>query len=1004
MTILPNPHLPAAGRMLQREEFLTVLKAALQLKENRFARQAALAWLAAFPGDLPVNRYYAELLLDEGHPEGALPILNKICQADPEYREAVEAKLQAEQKLKARLPEMKGRLTRVHRELSIHTAADTMSWLIALGGSPFPQVRDGRIAAARETTMAVWCRHLKQARQVLEKGDPAQAESCLHQALVAEPTTPLVAATHMRILLHDKGMPLQSRISLAEYYRQRWPDCLHCQLVLADALMDSGEDEQAVSLLHQAVTADITGQVAFRLWGQSHPYRSLWPAPLVIQLDVPVPSSVSAALGWNRLPSGYTQPALDSLSIAMASRTRASGASPQTPVQKPDFIRPVFEAALPGEASAKNGAGEGQPVSPADDRLPPQISSPAQDAAVPETLRSVQAELDKIAERLNRSGLTRRDGRFPVYIILTCRSGLQKTYGESALPGLEADMLRLASAVRARRRWDALLFYADEGRAVTGGPREITVQEARPNDPWSIKLALVDLDAALAQRGEMVGAVLIVGGPEVVPFHLLPNPVDDADIDVPSDNPYGTRDENYFIPEWPVGRLPGGDPQAGGLQVSATGQAPASSEVGLSICGSPDFLGCTLRSLSARQEQLARRDPWRLRFLERAWLWLRRSKTIGRRAQPSFGYTAAIWKHASLTVFRPIGESHAMFVSPPVQAKPANGRLEGTPDGREGASPSRGKKRKLKALVLPDARLGYFNLHGLEDAVEWYGQRDPADTGDGPDYPVALRPEDVPNSGKAPEVIFSEACYGAHILGRAVEEAMALKFLQSGAQAVVGCTSTAYGSIQAPLIAADFLGHAFWNYLQEGAPAGEALRRAKISLAREMHNRQGYLDGEDQKTLISFVLYGDPLAQPVVSGKGPKAIVRQVKPPLMVKTVCDRASEADSAQPVPSEMLVYVKKIVEQYLPGMEDASLTWSHEHAECHEHSHECPTGQLAKASVPYRIASGQSYRPGRSVITLSKQKRVSNGASIQHLHRHYARLTLDENGKLVKLVVSR
>jgi hypothetical protein len=124
----------------------------------------------------------------------------------------------------------------------------------------------------------------------------------------------------------------------------------------------------------------------------------------------------------------------------------------------------------------------------------------------------------------------------------------------------------------------------------------------------------------------------------------------------------------------------------------------------------------------------------------------------------------------------------------------------------------------------------------------------------------------------------------------------------------------------------------------------------------------------------------------------------------MVKTVCDRASEADSAQPVPSEMLVYVKKIVEQYLPGMEDASLTWSHEHAECHEHSHECPTGQLAKASVSYRIASGQSYRPGRSVITLSKQKRVSNGASIQHLHRHYARLTLDENGKLVKLVVSR
>ena len=38
------------------------------------------------------------------------------------------------------------------------------------------------------------------------------------------------------------------------------------------------------------------------------------------------------------------------------------------------------------------------------------------------------------------------------------------------------------------------------------------------NDPWQIKLALADLDQALAKRGEMIGALLIVGGPEIVPF------------------------------------------------------------------------------------------------------------------------------------------------------------------------------------------------------------------------------------------------------------------------------------------------------------------------------------------------------------------------------------------------------------------------------------------------------------------------------------------------------
>ena len=53
--------------------------------------------------------------------------------------------------------------------------------------------------------------------------------------------------------------------------------------------------------------------------------------------------------------------------------------------------------------------------------------------------------------------------------------------------------------------------------------------------------------SALAKHGEMIGALLIVGGPDIIPFHNLPNPVDDLDMEVPSDNPYGTRDENYFI-------------------------------------------------------------------------------------------------------------------------------------------------------------------------------------------------------------------------------------------------------------------------------------------------------------------------------------------------------------------------------------------------------------------------------------------------------------------------
>jgi hypothetical protein len=38
----------------------------------------------------------------------------------------------------------------------------------------------------------------------------------------------------------------------------------------------------------------------------------------------------------------------------------------------------------------------------------------------------------------------------------------------------------------------------------------------------------------------MIGALLIIGGSDNVPFHMLPNPTDDSDVNVPSDNPYAT--------------------------------------------------------------------------------------------------------------------------------------------------------------------------------------------------------------------------------------------------------------------------------------------------------------------------------------------------------------------------------------------------------------------------------------------------------------------------------
>ena len=249
--------------------------------------------------------------------------------------------------------------------------------------------------------------------------------------------------------------------------------------------------------------------------------------------------------------------------------------------------------------------------------------------------------------------------------------------------------------------------------------------------------------------------------------------------------------------------------------------------------------------------------------------------------------------------------------------------------------------------------------------------------------------------------------YGAHVLGKDIEESLALKFLVSGSHAVVGSTCTSYGSISPPLIAADLLGHTFWKYLRDGLSTGAAFRRAKIQMAREMLRRQGYLDGEDQKTLISFVLYGDPLAKFTVYEHINKSVYRPLKRASKMRTVCDRATGecrlVSDEQAIPTEVMAQVKHVVDQYLPGMKDAQVSFSNEVAGCANSCSNCASGQVQDKKKKIK-------KSGRKVITLSKNVPVSSGDKSPHIndniliHRHYARLTLDKYGKLVKLAVSR
>ena len=860
-----------------RDDLTAILQTALRVQEYRFARRIALIWLASYPGDLPVKLMYGQALLGEGRVQQAKKTARELIDRDPEYLEAREL------------------LARTSAGAGFGDDPAILGSILALGGEALTPR-----AKALPKTLA-WVSPLRDARRALAAKDLPRAEDHIQQALLIDPDTPLTALTHLRVLAAREDTPPAALQSLATHFHQRWPDCVQFILLLAEALLKGSDANQGVALLHQAAANDVTGQVARRLWGDAHPYSNLWPTRFAAVIEIPIPARVAAALGWNLL-SGGEQPEMDS------DQPQSERAVAFHPISK---FQP---SALPRKA----------------------IHSPK--SPIPETLRSVQDALEKVGDHLNQSAVARADGRFPIYVILSVRRGLQEKYGRKGAVMLASAMETLAATMRRQPDWGALVFFADDpADAAKHGLKPVA-----PDDPWAIKLALTDLDAALGKRGMMIGALLIVGGPQVVPFHTLPNPTDDLDMDVPSDNPYATRDENYFIPEWPVGRLPGG---AG---------------------DDPSLLLDALQAIAASHTpQTPRRTAWWRRLAN----WLGGLFHSNRKVDlPGFGFSAEVWRKASMAVYRPMDATAPLQTSPPVDVE------------RSQPPTLRGK-------------LGYFNLHGLADTAEWYGQRDPLNGSGGPDYPVALRVQDIRNGGQAPEIVFSEACYGAHILDKTAENSLALRFLAAGSRAVIGSTVMSYGSIGTPLNAADLLGASFWKFVQEGSPAGEALKRAKIALARTMHRRQGYLDGEDQKTLISFVLYGDPLGR--VSGangvpaKQRKAVLRPVEPPSQVKTVCDRGS---GLEPISPDVMLHVKQVVKQYLPGMQGAQAHISHEHLDCDCEDHCCPTAQLGSKARP-------EHPPERRVVTLSKSI-----PGKRHTHPVYARLTLDKQGKVVKLAVSR
>ena len=519
--------------VISRQDLLTILSVGFRHKEYRFIRQAVLNWLAAFPGDLEFNYLYARSLFEDGKGAQAQPILDMVCTSDPEYIAAHELRLS----LLASL----GKNTNVEA-----------GYLYALN--------DQQVAGA---TLPAWSKAYRQSQTAFDQEKLDDAELSIQQALIADSTVDLPAIFHLQIAtaLHDS----QTVANLARLYHTRWVDCLPISLYLAASMLNNEEDTDAVALLHQCAAKDAAGQVVHRIWGEGHPYRFLWPEDLSLKFDLAIPGTVSAALGWNRLMAGTTTTSTTTVTDSDQTDQGAALESEQT--------IEVVESAAPAETAAapvleptvqQTGATATIEYPTADSTVIVDEEKPSNEPkAKVENLQDIRNELERIASRLHVSGVTGTDARFPNYVILTTRKGLESQYGTQTSLILDELMKQVIEAVRRKPGWNATLFYVDDAACTT----PFGIKPAVYNDAWKIKLAVADLDAALKKKGEMIGALLIVGGPEIVPFHHLPNPTDDSDSQVESDNPYATLDDNYFVPEWPIGRLPGGINKDAGILI-----------------------------------------------------------------------------------------------------------------------------------------------------------------------------------------------------------------------------------------------------------------------------------------------------------------------------------------------------------------------------------------------------------------------------------------------------
>ncbi len=317
-------------------------------------------------------------------------------------------------------------------------------------------------------------------------------------------------------------------------------------------------------------------------------------------------------------------------------------------------------------------------------------------------------------------------------------------------------------------------------------------------DPWQLHVDLIR--DTVNRLNTPIEYLFIIGGHNIIPMPVISNEprVYPYDSDIDTDMPYA-----YLV----------GD----GFEELLWDGSPFNQEVKLHVGRIPLAPDGGIQDLSS--------------FLNRSST----ARTTGFEINSLFGMSAYSWKRASEEIIRNTQFKKVLHTSPEINLY------------------------SIGNIFNHTANLFFFNLHGSDTPDNPYYFGDPHREGEGGMEPVeeprVVTPQLMTRS-IMPNIIVSEACYGAKFIDYDQKSSMLLSALAGQTAAFVGSSRVAFGSASEIIGCADVIAQSFITSVEKGINCGMALSKARVDVVSDSPDAHF---NYKVTTAVEFNLFGDPV-------------------------------------------------------------------------------------------------------------------------------------------------